>query len=515
MKADCKKYDASATDRKRSVHSQHSPAAKSFNAAALTAGLARHIPRDMKIRIIPLVVATALFMENMDSTILATALPTIAHDLGVDPISLKLAITSYLVGLAVFIPVSGWVADQLGARTTFRCALIVFLAASIGCAFSSSLAGFVVWRFIQGVGGAMMTPVGRMVIVRSVPKTELVSALATLTIPALIGPMMGPLIGGVIVTYADWRWIFLVNIPIGIVGIIMATLYFTDERPPATPLDVKGFLLCAVALLGLILGATALGRHVAPDWAIMSSFVIGGIAALAYVRRAAVVAHPLMDLRLFRLASFDAGIWGGSLFRIGVGAIAFLLPLMLQIGFGLDPLTSGFLTFVSAVGALLMKIAGGTILKTFGFRRVLVVNSILAVAMIASMGLFTAQTPHVVIAAVVLMGGVFRSLQFTSMHALSYADVSPREAGAATSISSVAQQVSLSMGVAIGALALELSQSFQQHATPMAGDFSVAIYTVAAIASLCVIKMVRLPGDAGHELTGGLPRKQEPPASEV
>lgn len=469
----------------------------------------------MKLRIIPLVVATALFMENMDSTILATALPTIAHDLNVDPISLKLAITSYLVGLAVFIPVSGWVADRLGARTTFRCALIIFLAASIGCAFSSSLTGFVLWRFVQGVGGAMMTPVGRMVIVRSVPKTELVSALATLTIPALIGPMMGPLIGGAIVTYSDWRWIFLVNIPIGIAGIVMATLYFTDERPPATPLDVKGFLLCAVALLGLILGATALGRHVAPDWAIASSFAAGAVAAFAYVRHAGQVAHPLLDLRLFQLPTFNAGIWGGSLFRIGVGASAFLLPLMLQIGFGLDPLTSGTLTFVSAVGALTMKFSGGALLNRFGFRQVLVVNAVLAVTAMASLGLFTAQTPHAVIAAVVLVGGVFRSLQFTSMHALSYADVTPKDAGAATSISSVAQQVSLSMGVAIGALALELSQAFHLHAKPMAGDFSVAIYVVAAIASLSIIQMVRLPVDAGHELTAGRARKQEPPSAEA
>lgn len=466
----------------------------------------------MKIRIIPLVVATALFMENMDSTILATALPTIATDLGVDPISLKLAITSYLVGLAIFIPVSSWVADRLGARTTFRCALIIFLAASIGCAFSSSLFGFVLWRFIQGVGGAMMTPVGRMVIVRSVPKAELVSAMATLTIPALIGPMMGPLIGGVIVTYTDWRWIFLVNIPIGIVGIVMATLYFTDERPPATPLDVKGFLLCAVALLGLILGATALGRHVAPDWAIVVSFLVGAMAAFAYVRHAAVAEHPLLDLRLFGLVTFSAGIWGGSLFRIGVGAIAFLLPLMLQIGFGFDPLTSGILTFASAIGALVMKVAGGSILNTFGFRNVVIVNGVLACASIAATGWFTAQTPQAVIVAVVVMTGLFRSLQFSSLHALSYADVATREAGAATSIASVAQQVSISMGVAAGALALELSQSFHHNLKPMAGDFSIAIYVVAAIASLSIIKMVGLPADAGDELTTGRARKL-PPAS--
>jgi len=463
----------------------------------------------MKIRIIPLVVATALFMENMDSTILATALPTIARDLGVDPISLKLAITSYLVGLAVFIPISSWVADRLGARTTFRWALVVFLIASIGCAFSSSLAGFVFWRFVQGVGGAMMTPVGRMMIVRSVPKSELVSAMATLTIPALLGPMMGPLIGGAIVTYTDWRWIFLVNVPIGVIGIMMATVYFDDARPPPTPLDMRGFVLCAIALVGLILGATALGRHVAPDWAVALSFGVGALAGAAYVRHARHVAHPLLDLRLFALPTFEAGISGGSLFRIGIGASAFLLPLMLQLGFGLDALTSGMLTFASAVGALAMKVVGGAILNAFGFRRVLIVNSALAVGSLAALGLFTAATPHLVIVAVVLVGGMFRSLQFSSMHALSYADIEPKDAGAATSISSVAQQVSLSMGVAIGALALELSQAFHRHATPQAGDFSTAIFVVAAIASTSIIYMVRLPADAGHELTGAASGKPD------
>lgn len=457
----------------------------------------------MHLRVIPLVVATALFMENMDSTILATALPTIAKDLGVDPISLKLAITSYLVGLAVFIPISSWVADRLGARTTFRCALILFLAASIGCAFSSTLFGFVVWRFIQGVGGAMMTPVGRMVIVRSVPKTELVSALATLTIPALIGPMMGPLAGGFIVTYWDWRWIFLVNIPIGIVGIVMATVYFTDERPSPTPLDVTGFILCSLSLLGLIAGATAAGRHIAPGWAVASAFAIGAGAAVLYARHAFSVAHPLLDLRLFRLSSFDAGIWGGSLFRIGIGASAFLLPLLLQIGFGFDPMTSGALTFVSSFGALVMKIYGGRILRTFGFRTVLVVNSFLAVASIGAMVLIDRTLPHSVIAAIILIGGIFRSLQFTSLHALSYADVEPHEAGGATSIASVAQQVSLSMGVAAGAMALELSQTMHGHAVPAPTDFRAAILFVTAIAALSIWKMVRLPDDAGRELMGG------------
>jgi EmrB/QacA subfamily drug resistance transporter len=459
----------------------------------------------MTLRVIPLVVATALFMENMDATILAIALPTIARDLGVDPISLKLAITSYLVGLAIFIPISSWVADRLGARTTFRAALILFLAASIGCAFSSTLTGFVIWRFVQGVGGALMTPVGRMVIVRSVPKAELVAAMATLTIPALIGPMLGPLIGGVIVTYADWRWIFLVNIPIGVLGIVMATLYFTDERPAPVPLDVKGFALTSMALLGLIAAATALGRHIAPTWAVLAAFGIGVAATFAYIRHARTVAHPLLDLRLFALPTFDAGIVGGALFRIGVGAAAFLGPLMLQLAFGIDPLTAGTITFVSAFGAIAMKIMAGTILTRFGFRRVVILNSLLAAASIGVMALMTPATPHLLIAAVVLIGGTFRSLQFTSLHALAYADIEPREAGAATAISSVAQQVSLSMGVAVGALVLELSQSANGHATPQTADFSIALAVVAGISALAVFKMIALPANAGHALTAKPP----------
>ena len=255
-------------------------------------------------------------------------------------------------------------------------------------------------------------------------------------------------------------------------------------------------------MLGLILGATALGRHVAPDWAIACAFLTGAVAAALYVRHASVAAHPLLDLSLFKLVSFDAGITGGSLFRIGIEAGAFLVPLMLQIGLGYDPLTSGMLTFVSAIGALLMKVWGGLILRTFGFRRVLIVNSVLAVASIAALGLFNARTPQLVIAAIILAGGMLRSLQFTSMHALSYADIAQRQAGAATSISSVAQQVSLSMGVAVGAFALELSQTANRHAAPETSDFSFALFVVAAISALSIVKMIRLPANAGDALTG-------------
>jgi EmrB/QacA subfamily drug resistance transporter len=457
----------------------------------------------MSFRIVPLVVASALFMEGMDATILATALPTIARDLGVDPISLKLAITSYLVGLAIFIPVSAWVADRFGARSTFRAALVLYLLASVGCAFSSTIESFVVWRFVQGVGGAMMTPVGRMVIVKSVPKAELVSALAALTIPALFGPLLGPLIGGVIVTYTDWRWIFLVNVPIGLAGIVLATLYFDDERPAATPLDWRGFLLSAAAFTGLIAGATALGRNAAPVWAVALAFGIGAGASVLYVRHALRVERPLLDIRLFSLPTFDAGITGGALFRLAIGAAAFLLPLMLQIALGLDAMTSGLLTFLGAAGALLMKFCGKAILDRFGFRRVLVVNTVIAVGSVAALAAIGPGMPLGVIGALIFVGGFTRSLQFTSMHALSYADINASQAGPAAAISSVAQQVSLSLGVAIGALALEMSQSWNGRSVPAAGDFAVAYLAVSAIAILAIFKMQALAPGAGNQLRSG------------
>jgi EmrB/QacA subfamily drug resistance transporter len=464
----------------------------------------------MSRRIVPFVVASALFMEGMDATIVATALPTIARDLGIDAVALKLAITSYLVGMAIFIPVSGWVADRFGARTTFRLAITLYLVASLGCAFGETLEAFVGWRFAQGVGAAMMTPVGRMVVVRTVPKPELVAALAALTVPALFGPILGPLAAGVIVTYADWRWIFLLNVPIGLVGIVLATLYFDDTRPAPTPLDRRGFALAALAVTGLIAAVTGLGsRHLVPLWSIVAAVAVGLLATVLFVRHAHRTPRPLLDLGLFSLVTFDAGIVGGSLFRLAVGASAFLLPLMLQLGLGYDPLTSGLVTFLGAVGALLTKFIGKAILDRFGFRRVLLVNAGFAVGSVAALAAVGHGTPLAVVGVLVLLGGITRSLQFTSLHALTYADVEPGRAGAASAIASVAQQVSLSMGVAIGALVLELSQTGAGRTAPAVADFAVALLAVSALASTCLVKIVALPTDAGHALR--TPRRHDAP----
>lgn len=462
-------------------------------------------------RILPLVVATALFMETMDSTILATALPTIARDLGVDPIALKLAITSYLVGFAIVVPVSGWMADRWGARNSFCAALLVFMAASIGCAASTTLTGFVISRFVQGMGGAMMTPVGRLVLIRAIPKDKLVSAMATLTIPSLTGPMMGPPLGGFIVTYFDWQWIFLVNLPMCLIGIVLATLYFPSQRRETAPLDVTGAVLTGLGLSGLIAGAATAGRHVAPFWVSAAIFAVGALALAAYVRHARVHPAPLLDLKLFNIGTFDAGVAGGALFRLGVGASSFLVPLMLQLGFGVDALTSGLITFTGAFGALVMKFFAARILAASSFRRVLVFNGAAACAMIAAIALVGPATPHTVISGLLLLAGVLRSLQFTSLNAITYADIDDGQAPAATSIASVGQQVALSFGVALGALALEASQAVNAHAEPLAQDFSVALFSIAAVSSLCVLRLARLPLNAGHSLSS---RRAPPPVTD-
>jgi len=458
----------------------------------------------MPFPIVPLVVATALFMENTDSTILATALPTIARDLGLDPISLKLAVTAYLVSLAVFIPVSGWVADRVGSCTTFRLALTVFMIASVGCAFSNGLGQFVFWRAVQGMGGAMMVPVGRMVVIRAAPKTELVRALAFISIPALVGPMLGPPLGGLIVTYADWRWIFFVNIPIGILGVVLATLFIPEIREETPPLDTKGFLLLASGLGGLILGTAMMGRRIAPPEVAAACIAVGAVTLPLYARHAFSVPRPLLDLRLLRLKTFEAGIAGGVFFRFGVGASAFLLPLMLQLAFGLDALQSGLITFAGAAGALLVKPLARGFLHRVGFRRLLIVNGVLASAVLLASAFFTPATPHLVIVLVLLCGGFLRSLQFTSLSAITYAEVEPRQVGSATGMASVGQQVSVSFGVAMGAMAVEVSEWARGHTVPETSDFSTAFVVVGLMSMASALLMLRLPAGAGDEISGRL-----------
>ncbi len=451
----------------------------------------------------PLIIACALFMENLDSTVLATSLPAIATDLHEDPIALKLALTSYLLSLAVFIPASGWAADRFGTRTIFRGAIVVFTVGSVLCGLSSTLPAFVAARVFQGLGGAMMVPVGRLVLLRSVPRHEIVQALATLTMPALLGPILGPPLGGFITTYFHWRWIFWINVPIGVLGVTLATLFIADAREDdVRPLDVAGFAMTGLGFSGLTFGLTAAGRgFVSP--LTDGLLVVGGALMLAlYVRHARRTPYPILDLALMRVPTFAASVTGGFAFRLGIGALPFLLPLMLQLGFGLTPFQSGSLTFAAAAGAFLMKATARPILRRFGFRRVLVVNALVSSAFLASYGLFTAATPRWVIFALLLGGGFFRSLEFTSINAIAYADVDQAAMSRATSFASVMQQLSLSTGVAMGAAVIEGSRLAHGDPHLRAQDFGAAFWLVAAVSAASALLFLRLPASAAQGLTG-------------
>jgi EmrB/QacA subfamily drug resistance transporter len=454
-------------------------------------------------RLLPLIVACALFIENMDSTVLSTSLPAIAADLATDPIALKLALTTYLLALAVFIPVSGWVADRFGAQTTFVSAIAVFLLGSIGCATSGSLGSLVAARFVQGVGGAMMVPVGRLVLLRSIPKHELVQALSWLTIPALIGPMVGPPLGGFITTYFHWRWIFLINLPIGVLGIGLALKFIPNTRDemPA-PLDWLGFALAGGGLGAAMFGFSTLGRHLIPVQIAAAALLVGAAGLVGYIVHARRHPRPLLDLSLFRLRTYRAGVVGGSLFRIGIGASPFLLPLMLQVGFGLTPVQSGLLTFVSAIGAIFMKTLAALILRRAGFRPVLLWNAVAASAALCAFGLFRPTTPHLVIIATLLVSGCLRSLQFTSLNAISYAEVDSPRMGHASSLSGMAQQLALSLGVAIAGYLLELIGGVAARPATDVANFYWAFLGVGLISSSSAWWMWRLPHGAGAELAG-------------
>jgi EmrB/QacA subfamily drug resistance transporter len=457
-------------------------------------------------RIVPLIVAVALFMENMDATIIATSLPAIAADIGTSPLALKLAITSYLLSLAVFIPASGWVADRFGARTVFRGAIAIFVLGSIGCAFASSLEGFVAARIVQGIGGAMMTPVGRLVVVRTTAKHRLVDAMAWLTMPALIGPIIGPPIGGFITTYTTWHWIFIINVPIGLIGIALATRYIEDVRVEGLErFDLLGAALAGAGVAGLAFGLSVIGLGLVPAWLIVALVAAGAAFMTAYVLHARRIAAPVLDFSLVRIATLRANVIGGSLFRLGIGSLSFLLPLMLQVGFGYSPLESGLLTFTSAVGAFTMKSLAAMIIRRFGFRRVLIVNALTSSVFTAACAAFTATTPFGVMAAVLLIGGFFRSLQFTASNTIAYADVEPRRMSRATSLVSVAQQLSIAAGVAVGALCVELSVQLKGASIIMADDFRPALLVVSAIAAASAILFWMLPPDAGATLANRQP----------
>jgi EmrB/QacA subfamily drug resistance transporter len=454
-------------------------------------------------RIVPLIVAVALFMENMDSTVIATSLPAIARAIGTNPLALKLAVTSYLLSLAICIPASGWTADRFGACNVFRIAIGVFVLGSIGCAASRSLEEFVIARIVQGMGGAMMTPVGRLIMVRSIDKKLLVNAMSLVTMPALIGPICGPPLGGFITTYASWHWIFLINVPIGLIGMAMATRYIANvhvERPD--PFDFVGFILSGLAIAGLAFGLSVMGLEFLPASVVAALLAIGTVAAMAYVIHAKRTSAPILDLSLLKLPTFRASIYGGFLFRLGIGALPFLLPLLLQIGFDLTPFQSGLITFTTALGSMFMKAAIASVLHRFGYRNVMLYNALISSAFLAACATFVHGMPYTAMIVILLSGGFFRSLQFTSINTIAYAEIEPAKMSRATAMVAAAQQLSLSTGVAVGALVVEITLRLK-HSTAMgATDFPPAFLVVGLLSASAVLIFARLSPDAGAELSG-------------
>jgi EmrB/QacA subfamily drug resistance transporter len=404
-----------------------------------------------RTRLTAVIVACALFMQNLDSTVIATALPTMAKAFGADPVHMNVALTSYLLSLAVFIPASGWVADRFGTRTVFRAAIAVFTVGSVLCGRADSLAFLVGSRVLQGIGGAMMVPVGRLVLLRTAPKNELVAAMAWLTMPALLGPVLGPPVGGFIVTYFNWRWIFDINVPIGVLGIILVSMFVEDVRePPRGRFDMIGLVLCGVALSGVMFGLETAGRGVVPRTTTELMVGVGLVAVVGYVLHAWRHPAPLLDLSLMRLPCFGVAFSAMMLFRTGIGAIPFLLPLMLQVGFGDSAVQSGLITFASSAGALVMKPATQYALRWFGFRDTLVWNGLVSAAMIAICAAFRPTWPAAAIYAALLIGGFFRSLQFTAYNTLAYGDVPRSRMSSATSLYVTGQQLAATIGASHG-----------------------------------------------------------------
>ncbi|MEN2749206.1 MFS transporter [Sphingomonas sp. T9W2] len=456
-------------------------------------------------RVIALVVASALFMQQLDGTVLTIALPTMARDLGVPATNLSLALTSYLLSLALFIPASGTLADRFGSRTIFCGAIGVFLLGSILCAQAGSLPMLVAARFLQGIGGAMMVPVGRLVLLRSVRREDMVQALSWLVMPALVGPILGPPLGGLIVTWLDWRWIFYLNIPIGIAGILGALTLIPDIRGDGPQrFDTSGFVLSGIAL-GCLLFGFELSSRSGTGWIALALVGTGLAAGYAYIRHARRATDPILDLRLMQVPTFRLSVIGGSLTRITQGAQPFLLPLMFQIGFGLTAATTGTITMATAIGALAMKALAPRVLRRFGFRRSLIVSGLVSSLGYATCAFFRPDWPIAAIIGVLALSGFFTSFQFTGYNAIAYAEVADERMSAAASFYATFQQLMLSLGICVAATVLEVGTLARGGGAPTLAVFSTSFMVVSAISAAAFFWNRQFATDAGDTMSGHRP----------
>jgi EmrB/QacA subfamily drug resistance transporter len=457
------------------------------------------VNRNPRLRLlIPLIVAFAFLMEQLDSTIVTTAIPDMAHSLGVAPLLMNLTISSYILSLAVFIPVSGWIADRYGARRVFASALGLFTLASALCGMANSLPELIVMRIIQGFGGAMMTPVGRLVLLRAFPRSELVTAMAYMSLPAIVGPTIGPVLGGFLTTYANWRWIFYVNVPIGLIGIILALRYVEDIRIPASPhFDIAGFLLCGAGLALLQFTLENVGHPLVNRvWVAGAATTALGLllSYRAYARRKQ---EPALDLSLMDIRTFRVSTMAGGISRTGINTVPFMLPLFFQIGFGLSPVVSGSLTFVVSLGSLAIRPMSAQMLRLFGFRNLLIFNGVICAIVIAAFTLTTAATPHWLIFLHVMVLGIVRSIQFVTTNTLTYVDVPAPKLSRATSLGGVIQQLTVSFGVSIAAAILGVITG-PDH-VPKVQDFHATFLLVALLTFSATPGFLLLaPQDGAH-----------------
>ena len=453
--------------------------------------------------IVALIVAGAFSMEYIDSTVITTALPLMARTFHMPAVELSIGLTAYLLTISAFIPVSSWIADRFGSRTVFVTAMAIFTLSSLWCGFARGLAEFVLARVVQGMGGAMMVPVGRFVVLRGTAKKDMIRAFALLSWPALAAPILGPPLGGFIATYWSWRWIFFLNILPGMAGIALAFWkmpnFFADE---ARPLDWPGFLLTGSALSCLMYGVdrigVASGNRAIPALLLLAGLMLGWLS-IRHCRRAE---HPLLDLWAMRVPTFAATAWGGSLFRLSISAVPFLVPLMLQLGLGMSAYRAGAYTLYIFVGNFGMKIVTTPILHRWGFRATLVVNGVAAIASLALCAVVTGSTPAWILAAIFLYGGLCRSMQFTAISTLTYVDVPSERMSGASALGSMVQQMTQGIGVASGALMLHMAMALGgRSGRPVTADFHLAFLALALLCTLGLISFTRLAPDAGAAVT--------------
>lgn len=462
-----------------------------------------HRPHAASGRAVALLVAGTFFMENLDATVITPAIPHMASSFAVPPVDLNTGVSAYMLTLGIFIPISGWIAERFGARKVFVAAIAAFTIASLLCGLAKTLPEFVIVRVLQGVGGAMMVPVGRLVVLRGTPKDRLIKAIATLTWPALVAPVLGPPLGGLIAAYANWRWIFYLNLPLGVIAFVMAWRLVPDSPGDGeTAFDWTGFLLTGSALFCLLDMAERLGRSQSDK---IGTVLLGllGLAVLAFaIRHLRRTPNPMVDLSSLKVKSFAVTIWGGSLFRMGVSAVPFLLPLMFEIGFGYDAFAAGRMLMAVFAGNLVMKPMTTSVLRRFGFRRVLVVGGLINAAAIAACAAITTATPLPIVSVVLFVGGMARSMQFTALNTIAFADIPPTTMSSANTLFSAAFQLAMGLGVALGAITWRIGAMLAPPEAIPVLPFQIAFPLVGLVSLVGVLDSVKLASAAGDHVSG-------------